>query len=58
MKFNLKKDVWGIIFSVGVGTVTYLIYKIGKAEGCIQTNEEINDFLNGLVKEIKSENAE
>lgn len=54
MKINLKKDIWGIIFSVGVGTITYLTYKIGKAEGCIETSTEVNNFLDGLIKEFEN----
>lgn len=57
MKLFTKKDIWGAVFATGVGIVSFLTYKVGKAEGMIQANEEcIADMLDNLIKEAEKEN--
>ena len=56
MKLFTKKDIWGAIFATGVGIVSFLTYKIGKAEGMIQANDECIDMLNNLIEEAEKAN--
>ena len=53
MKFELKRDIWGVVFSAGIGVCAWLLYDVGKITGSIQAYEEQNEFLNSLLEEAK-----
>ena len=57
-KFKFKRDIWGVIFSAGVGFVTWMIYDLGKITGKIDICEDIMDDLEEVVKAGTKENIE
>ena len=58
MKFNLKKDIWGIVFATGVGVLTWMVYDMGKLSGEHQAYTETNEWLNALLEEAKKAHTE
>lgn len=53
MKFNLKKDIWGVVFAAGTGVLTWLIYQVGKTQGNIEANEEYVAALSSLIEQAE-----
>ena len=53
MKFNLKKDIWGVVFAAGTGVLTWLVYQVGKDQGHIEANEEYIATLDSLIKQAE-----
>ena len=53
MKFNLKKDIWGITFAVGTGVLTWLTYQIGKDHGIKQLGDEVVEYCDSMIERAK-----
>ena len=56
--FNFKKDVWGVIFSVGIGVLSYLTYKVGKNEGSCEAYTDVTNELNVLLEAAEKAHIE